>query len=498
MAEPATVRLPQQSLVVLVGPSGAGKSTWAEQHFPAGSIVSSDGLRAMVGEGEDDQRASADAFAALDLIVDARLTRGLLTVVDTLGLDADRRASYLARAHRHGVMAVAVAFDTPAKECRARNRARASPVPDRVLAAQLKQMSQVRPQLDGEGFDGVHGPGPVQIVPDRFLAAAAAAGRQTEAPVSMAFGLQIPSFTWEGGAGAMAEELAAVASVAEEAGFTSLWVMDHMRQIPQVGRDWDPMLEAYTTLGYLAGATRTIGLGTLVTGITYRNVGLVAKAIATLDVLSHGRAVCGLGAAWYQKEHDAYGWEFPRAGARLDLLEDALQLLPVLWGPGSKPYEGKVLSMPDTTCYPRPLQERVPILVGGSGERRTLDLVARYADACNLFGDVETVKRKVDVLAGHCATAGRDPADVTVTHLTSAITAADAVTLGQIVDDLRPARSSAASFAAAVNAATIDDQIGRFRGLAEAGVQTAIVSFPPVATVEAVERFAPVAAAFAG
>ncbi len=493
---PPVVRLPQRCLVVLVGPSGSGKTTWAEQHFPAGTVVSTDRLRAMVGEGESDQAAGADAFAVLDLIVEARLARGLLTVVDTLGLDDEQRSGYVERARRHGVMAVAVGFDTPPKVCRERNRARSEPVPDRVVGAQLNRWVEVRDRLDGEGFDAVLSPGPVRIVADRFLAVGSATERQRSEPVALRFGLQIPSFTWGGGSESMADELTAVAGAAGDAGFESLWVMDHMRQIPQVGRDWDPMLEAYTTLGFLAAASRGIRLGTLVTGITYRNVALVGKMVATLDVLSGGRMVCGLGAAWYEREHRAYGWELPAAGHRLDLLEDALQLLPVLWGPGSKPFTGAVLSVPDTTCYPRPLQERIPLLVGGSGERRTLDLVARYADACNLFGDVETVRRKVAVLAGHCRAAGRDPAEVAVTHLTTAVAAADPESLSEIVDRLRPARTSAARFAAQTNAATVGDQIGRFRELAEAGVQTAIVSLPPVATVEAIERFAPVIAAF--
>ena len=163
--------------------------------------------------------------------------------------------------------------------------------------------------------------------------------------------------------------------------------MDHFLQIPQIGREWEDMLESYTTLGYLAGVTGRVTLGTLVTGITYRNLAHLAKIVATLDVLSGGRAVCGLGAAWFEREHRLYGWDFPPRRERYALLEDALELLPLMWGPGAPRFEGRTVTVDEAICYPRPLQERIPILVGGSGERRTLRLVARHADACNLFGD---------------------------------------------------------------------------------------------------------------
>src|SRR3954467_2869125 len=264
--------------------------------------------------------------------------------------------------------------------------------------------------------------------------------------MTLAFGLQLPRFDFPGHPGATRDALASAARAAEEAGFTSLWVMDHFLQIPQVGREWEDMLDSYTTLGYLAGVTERIRLGTMVTGITYRNVAHLAKIVATLDVVSGGRAMCGLGAAWFEREHRLYGWEFPPLRERLDRLEDALQLLPLMWGPGSPRFEGKTTVVEEATCYPRPLQERVPILVGGSGEKRTLRLVARYADACNFFGDAEQVRHKLRVLHEHCAAVERDPGEINVTHL------------GRPPD------------------ATIEEHVGRFRELAEAGVQTAIVS----------------------
>jgi alkanesulfonate monooxygenase SsuD/methylene tetrahydromethanopterin reductase-like flavin-dependent oxidoreductase (luciferase family) len=240
------------------------------------------------------------------------------------------------------------------------------------------------------------------------------------------------------------------------------------------------MLESYTTLGYLAGVTSRIRLGALVTGITYRNLAHLAKVVATLDVVSGGRALCGLGAGWFEREHGLYGYAFPPLAERFARLEDALELLPLMWGPGAPRFEGRTITVPEAVCYPRPLQDRIPILVGGSGERRTLRLVARHADACNLFGDPQTVRRKLAVLRGHCAAEGRDPATVRVTHLGPARVIAERETR------------------AGQGAATLTEHIGRYRELAEAGVQTAIVSLADdAAGAEGVGRLAELVAAFA-
>ena len=457
------IRLPNPCVVVLVGPSASGKSTWAEKWFPAGHIVSADRLRALVGEGEHDQRAGTDAFAVLDLVLERRLRRKLPTVIDTLGLDRERRRAYVALARRHGLPVVAVAFDVPDAECRTRNRTRARPVPSKVLAGQLRRWAEVRSELPDDGFDAIHPPAPVAIVHPEFVDAPAAAVRQQEEPMSLSFGLQIATFEWPDGIG---PRLASIARTAEEVGFTSVWVMDHFVQIPQVGPHWQNMLDSWTTLGFLAGHTERARLGTMVTGITYRNIAHLAKIVATLDVLSGGRAVCGIGAGWYEREHTAYGFDVPALRRRYALLEDALQLFPLMWGPGAPAFEGATIKVAEALCYPRPIQDRIPILIGGSGERKTLRLVAQYADACNLFGDAATVRHKVDVLRGHCAEVGRDSAAIEVTHLSLALDAG------------------------------VEDQIGRYRQLAEAGVRTAMVRFPNLdeATVEA---FAPVIAAFA-
>lgn len=489
------VRLPSPSLVVLVGPAGSGKSTWAATWFGRGEVVSSDALRAVVGEGEHDQSASRDAFDVLDVIVERRLRRGLTTVVDTLGLDRRRRRAYRSAARAAGVPCVAVVFDTPVEVCLARNQARDRKVGGDVVASQAAAMAATLERLPGEGFAAVVAPGPVRRVPPDLVDAPAAAARQREGPVTLDFELHLPRFAWPGGRSELPARLAAVASAAEGAGFGGIWVMDHLLQIPQVGREWEDLPESWTTLGFLAGATTTARLGTLVTAVSLRHVGHLAKLVATLDVLSGGRAVCGLGAGWYAREFRVAGTELAPLATRYALLEDALEALPLYWGPGSPPYAGRVLSVPATTCYPRPLQERVPLLVGGSGERRTLRLVARHADACNLFGDPATVRAKLEVLAGHCRDAGRDPATVRVTHLSTALVGADRAEVDALVARVAPgARPDAA--AARLGAGTVEDQVGRYRLLAEAGVQTAVVSLADLGGTEPVARFAEVIAAF--
>jgi len=487
------LHLPSPCVVVLVGPGASGKSTWAAAHFPAGSIVSSDQLRALVGTGEDDIAASTDAFALLDEVLARRLARRLTTVVDTLGLDRDRRAAWLALARQHDLPCVAVAFDIPAAECRARNRGRAKRIPADALTSQLRAWARTRDVLADEGFDAVLTPQPVRVVPEAFVAAPEAARRQQDEPTGLRFGLHLGAFSFPGGAAATAERLREIAVAAETAGFDALYVMDHFRQIPQIGRAWDDFLESYTTLAYLAACTEQVRIGALVTGVTYRNVAHLGKIVATLDVLSGGRAVCGLGLAWFKAEHDAYGWEFPPVDERYQLLEDALQLLPLLWGPGSRRFEGRVLSVPEAACYPRPLQAHVPIVLGGGGERRTLRLAARYADAANVFGDLPTVRHKAAVLRRHCEESGRE---VALTHLSTTLVGEDDRHVAELVERLRPRREDPAKYAASVHAGTVGDHTGRFRELAEAGVREVMVRLPDLTDPAPLERMAKVIAAF--
>ena len=492
MSEP--LRFERPALVVLVGPAGSGKSTWAHSHFP-GAVVSSDALRGMVGRGDWDQEASVDAFELLERIVVLRLGRGLTTVVDTTGFDRDARRRWAHLAKEAGLEAVAVVLDTPAEVSRERNRHRRDPVPARVLDAQLRRHREVVGELPDDGFVRIAtAPSEVARGPAASAAAAEAAERQTSTPAQLEFGLVVARFDWPD------EEIAVclgeVAGAAEQAGFTTLWVMDHLRQIPQVGRAWDPLLESYTTLAYLAGITTKIKLGVLVTNVGFRNIGHLGKIIATLDVLSGGRARCGLGAGWFEQEAKAFGYEFPPAKVRLDGLEDALQALPLVWGPGGKPFDGATISMLDAMNYPRPLQGKIPLLVGGSGEQRTLLLVARHADAANFMGDPDRVSAKRKVLEKHCAAVGRDPGEIAVTHLGSALAAADRDDLGALLEELRPPNTTAEEFAQEVNGGTVDDLVGHFRRYVEVGVSEAMIS-PPTLSPAIVDRFAPLITRFA-
>ncbi len=233
------------------------------------------------------------------------------------------------------------------------------------------------------------------------------------------FGLQIPDFTYPGVEdGDLFEAVAAIAVAAEESGFDSVWVMDHFYQIATVGPPGDPMLEAYTLLGGIAARTTSARLSAMVTGVTYRNPALLAKMATTLDVVSSGRAVLGIGAAWNEDEHAGYGFDFPPVADRMDRLEEALRICRAMFTEEAPTYTGSHYRIDAARNRPRPIQPGgIPILVGGSGERRTLRLVAQYADACNLFGDLGTVKHKLEVLARHCEAVTRDPAEITKTRL---------------------------------------------------------------------------------
>jgi F420-dependent oxidoreductase-like protein len=231
-------------------------------------------------------------------------------------------------------------------------------------------------------------------------------------------GLQIPNFTFPGVADAdLFETIAGIATTADNSGFDSVWVMDHLYQIEVVGPREDPMLEAYTLLGALAARTSNVALGTMVTGVTYRNPALLAKIVTTLDIISSGRAILGIGAAWNDDEHAGYGYDFPSAGERLDRLEEALQIARAMFTEQTPSFEGRHYRVQQVLNNPKPIRGRIPVLIGGGGEKRTLRLVAQYGDACNLFGGPDDVRHKLDVLERHCADVGRDPAEITKTAL---------------------------------------------------------------------------------
>ncbi|HTB28634.1 MAG TPA: LLM class F420-dependent oxidoreductase [Steroidobacteraceae bacterium] len=280
----------------------------------------------------------------------------------------------------------------------------------------------------------------------------------------MKIGLQVPNFTWPEGPARMGSKLADIARAADEAGFYSLWVMDHFFQISMIGPPENDMLEAYTTLGYLAALTRRVKLGTMVTGVVYRHPGVLVKSATTLDVLSGGRAYFAIGAAWNEHEARGLGVPFPPLGVRFEMLEETLQIAKQMWSENNGPYRGKHYQLEQTLCVPQPLSRpHPPILVAGGGEKKTLRLVAQYADACNLYGSVETIRAKLDILKQHCQTLGRDYRTIEIT------------TLGTL--DLQPGKMSS------------KEVIAHCKALAGIGVQHAVFNMPTVHELAPIERF---------
>ncbi len=235
----------------------------------------------------------------------------------------------------------------------------------------------------------------------------------------MELGIHFANFTLPGGPAAIGPILSDTARAAEEGGCTTFTLMDHYFQMEEFADRREPMLEGYTALGFLAGRTERLTLSLLVTGVTYRHPGLLAKIVTTLDVVSGGRAQLGIGAAWYEREHLGYGVPFPPLSERFERLEETLQICHQMWSDDDGPYVGTHYRLEETICSPRPVSAPRPrILVGGSGEKKTLKLVARYADACNLFAtDPTEVAHKLEVLDRHCADEERDPADIQRTIL---------------------------------------------------------------------------------
>ena len=252
----------------------------------------------------------------------------------------------------------------------------------------------------------------------------------------MKLGLHISNFTWPEGAPRLGTVLADVASSADEAGFERISVMDHLWQIGVIGPPEHEMLEAYTALGFIAAHTRTAKLLTLVTGVVYREPGLLAKAVTTLDVLSGGRAILGIGAAWNEDESRGLGLLFPPTGERFERLEEALRICRQMFDGDETPFEGRHYRLGRLLNSPPALSRHLPILIGGGGEKKTLLLVAKYADACNLFGTPD-VQHKLDVLKRHCDTVGRDYSEIQKTVLYNFDLGEKGERVGEIVEDLR-------------------------------------------------------------
>jgi len=276
-------------------------------------------------------------------------------------------------------------------------------------------------------------------------------------------GIQVPNFTYPGSP-ALRGVLKAIAQAADQGGFHSLWVMDHFFQIQYIGPPEHEMLEGYSALSYVAGITERVKLGTLVTGVVYRYPGILAKTATTLDVLSGGRAYLGIGAAWFEREAVALGVPFPALKERFERLEETLRIAKQMWSPDNGPFAGKHYRLAETLCQPQPVtRPHPPILIGGGGERKTLRLVARYADACNLFEQTgwEAIRGKLEVLKRHCEAEGRPYGMIEKT------------TLGTIA----PGTSTA-------------EIVARCKQGAALGIQHMIFNFPDVHEIRPVERLA--------
>ncbi len=482
--------LPDPALVVLVGPSGSGKSTWAAERYRRDEIVSSDALRGVVGSGPHDLDASDDAFAILEQVVAARLGRGLTTVVDTLGFDAVRRSRWLTLAAAARMPTVAVVFATDDAECRRRNAARGRPVPAPVLAEQFKRHRVVLDELGAESWQLV---AHVQLETGRVpeIAPEVDVRHTTRAPddrrssQGLRIVLQVSRFPWgEDPVGWLSD----VARAADEAGFAGLAVMDHLIQIPQVDRAWAPIPEPWVTLGLLAGLRTGLSLGTLVTPVTFRAPGITAKAAATLSALTGGRSFLGLGAGWWEREHAAYGLDFPPPRKRLDAVETAIETMRALWASGTKEYAGDRVTLPETTSYPRPAGP-VPVLLGGSGER-TLRIAGRLADGINVPSDLDALAARIAVARDAAAGASRDPAEVTVTVLDLPVIGTDRDDTWARVERLR-GRTAAAAYAQRTHAGTAADQRDRYGSLADHGVDTVFVAVADLQAADDVLRLAP-------
>jgi F420-dependent oxidoreductase-like protein len=298
-------------------------------------------------------------------------------------------------------------------------------------------------------------------------------------------GLQIPRFKFPGVAPEKQfEHVVAIARAAESSGFDSVWVMDHFEQI--MGNPAEPILEGYVLLGGLAARTERVHLGTLVTGVIHRNPAVLAKMVTTLDVLSGGRAILGIGAAWNDLEQQAYGIARAPVGERMDRLEEALQICRLMFTQESPSFEGRYYRIENAHNSPRPIRpEGIPVMIGGGGEKRTLRLVAQYADACNIFGDSDTVKHKMSILDSHCADVGRDPREIKRTALRTVVISRDGAEAAEKANAMRQ-RIGEERFRFSVIGGTPDDVRAQAEELYGAGLDGLIVNLRDAHDLEVV------------
>jgi F420-dependent oxidoreductase-like protein len=308
--------------------------------------------------------------------------------------------------------------------------------------------------------------------------------------------LHLPNFNYPGvGPEAVFDKLVDIATTAERAGFTSLTLMDHYHQIPPVGPPQNWMFEGNTMLAGIAARTETIALGLLVGGVTYRNPAQHAKITTTLDVISRGRAFHGIGAAWFEAEHVAYGYAFPPLKERFERLEDHLRIARAMFTQEQATVAGDHHSVSGAYNNPKPLRGDIPILVGGSGERKTLRMVAQYADGCNLFGDPGRARHLLDVLQGHCDRVGRDPGEITKTAMATIAIAETEDAVRAKLDAMRAAGFPEQRIAA-TTAGTPEQVLERAHAFRDVGIEGLTFSMPDVHDLEAValagETLAPV------
>jgi F420-dependent oxidoreductase-like protein len=314
----------------------------------------------------------------------------------------------------------------------------------------------------------------------------------------MQFGLQHPNFSFDydgqgnnANTSQIADSLKNLITKAEDSGFDSFWVMDHFHQIQFVGRSEEPMLEGWTVISMLAAITTKIKLGTLVTGVIYRYPSVLAKVAATLDVLSKGRLFMGIGAGWNEQESLAYGISFPSTQERMLMLEEAIQVIRKMWTeePNAS-FNGKYYQIRNAYCNPKPIQKpSPPILVGGSGERKTLKIVAKYADACNLFGSPETVRKKLNILKEHCKSVGRDYDSILKTKLGAVIVDDnDDMAKNRVLQVFRGIPEEQIN--EFVIYGTPEDVSRQIEILEQVGIQYLIVDLDPYRELEALDTFA--------
>ncbi len=296
------------------------------------------------------------------------------------------------------------------------------------------------------------------------------------------YGLQLPDFSWiASDPKSTSSKLRSCASAAESAGFSSLWVMDHFFQLPQLGGAPAPMIEAYTLLGHLAAMTERIRLGALVTGVTYRNPAMLAKQIAGLDVLSGGRAIAGIGAAWHDIEHHAFGWDFPPLKERYARLEEAVSIIRAMFREEAPSFEGEFYRIREARNVPGPIQPGGPeLMIGGSGEQKTLRIVAKLADSCNITGDVANVRRLMDLIDSHCAEFNRDPATLRRTRLGSMFLCTD----DKQADDTRSFLQAVGVDLATMVVGTRNECVDQVRAIASSGLDEVIFNLPQITSAE--------------